>query len=223
MAQKYLPTLRSKQIASFLEKVQAARGRLIFALDATESRQPTWDHACQLQDEMFREAAKIGGLEIQLVYYRGPEFRHSGWTANAHELANQMSRIACLTGETQIARVLAHIREEHRRKPIGAAIFVGDAVEEAPNALYDAVAGLGVPLFLFQEGSDATVEAVFRRLAGLTKGAYAKFDSGATRELSELLRAVAAFAAGGMRALTDLRTESARRLLTQLKEETACR
>ena len=58
---------------------------------------------------------------------------------------------------------------------------------------------------------------MFRELARLTKGAYAKFDSGAARELAELLRAVAVFAAGGMRALTDLRTEGAHRLLTQLK------
>src|SRR3982074_3149100 len=47
------------------------RGRLIFALDATMSRQPMWDTACRLQADMFREAAAIGGLDVQLVYYRG--------------------------------------------------------------------------------------------------------------------------------------------------------
>src|SRR5438128_7296066 len=47
------------------------RGRLVFALDATMSRQPTWDTACRLQADMFREAAAIGGLDVQLVYYRG--------------------------------------------------------------------------------------------------------------------------------------------------------
>jgi hypothetical protein len=80
-----------------------------------------------------------------------------------------------------------------------------------------AAAAAGLPqLFLFQEGADPKAEIVFRELARLTKGAYAKFDSGASRELAELLRAVAAFAAGGMRALTELRTDGARRLLTQL-------
>jgi hypothetical protein len=127
-----------------------------------------------------------------------------------------MRGVSCVAGETQIARVLGHIRNEHRRKPIGAAIFIGDAVEEAPEELYDAAAGLP-PLFLFQEGSDPGVEVEFRRLKDLTKGAYAKFDSGAARELAELLRAVAAFATGGIKALTDLRTEGARTLLTQLK------
>jgi hypothetical protein len=127
-----------------------------------------------------------------------------------------MRKILCVGGTTQIGRVLAHIRQEHRRRPISAAVFVGDAVEEKPEALYEAAAGLP-PLFLFQEGSDLAVEVVFRRLKDLTSGAYAKFDSGAARELADLLRAVAAFAAGGMRALTNLRTEGARRLLTQLK------
>jgi hypothetical protein len=180
------------------------------------SRQPTWDTAVELQAGMFAEAGKVGGLQVQLVFYRGNECRASDWTANAHALADKMRKVSCVAGETQIARVLAHIRNEHRRKPISAAIFIGDAVEEDPKALYDASAGLP-PLFLFQEGSDPAVEVVFRQLKDLTKGAYVKFDSGAARELAELLRAVAAFAAGGIRTLTDLRTAGARRLLTQLK------
>ena len=67
------------EIDAFLEKVKGLgpattagnRGRLIFALDATMSRQPTWDSACALQADMFREAAATGGLDIQLVYFRG--------------------------------------------------------------------------------------------------------------------------------------------------------
>src|SRR3954449_13183017 len=59
------------------------RGRLLFALDATMSRQPTWDTACHLQAEMFREAAAIGGLDIQLIYYRGfNECRASSWVSD---------------------------------------------------------------------------------------------------------------------------------------------
>ena len=47
------------------------RARLIFAMDATASREPTWDRACQVQGQMFLETAALGGLEVQLVYYRG--------------------------------------------------------------------------------------------------------------------------------------------------------
>jgi hypothetical protein len=193
------------------------RGRLIFALDATASRQPTWDAAVGLQAEMFAEVGRIGGLQVQLVFYRGDECRASDWTDSADALADKMRKISCVGGATQIGRVLAHIRQEHRRRPVSAAVFVGDCCEERSGTLYDVAAGLGAPLFMFQEGVDPRASIVFPELARRTKGAFARFDSNAARELGELLRAVAAFAAGGMRALTDLRTESARRLLTQLK------
>src|SRR5215469_6584616 len=89
------------------------RGRLIFALDATMSRQPTWNQACQLQAEMFREAAAIGGLNLQLVYYRGlAECRSSGWIVEPARFGELMSRIDCRGGQTQIAKVLAHARRE---------------------------------------------------------------------------------------------------------------
>ena len=63
------------EVDAFIERLvnlaPATCGRVIFALDATASRQPTWDTACMLQAEMFRETATIGGLDVQLVYYRG--------------------------------------------------------------------------------------------------------------------------------------------------------
>jgi hypothetical protein len=213
-----LPIRRSKQIGAFLEKAAAARGRLILGLDATASRQPSWDQACQLQSEMFEEAAKIGGLEVQLVFYRGAnEFSHSEWTVNARELAVGMSRIVCAAGETQIGRVLAHARNEHAQSPVGAVLFVGDACEEVPARLYDAASRLGVPVFCFQEGDDEKVEQTFREIARLTKGAYCKLAPGAAREFAEVLRAVAAFATGGLTALADLRSSGAQKLLQQLK------
>jgi hypothetical protein len=35
------------------------------------SRQPAWDLASKVQGEMFREAAAIGGLSLQLVFFAG--------------------------------------------------------------------------------------------------------------------------------------------------------
>jgi hypothetical protein len=191
---------------------------LIFALDATASRQPTWDTACQLQAEMFTETGRIGGLEVQLVYYRGlDECGASHWTSDTRELANTMSRVTCVSGHTQIAKVLAHIRKEHAQQKVSAAVFVGDAMEENAGTLYDAVAGLDVPLFLFQEGDLPEVRETFQEMARLTKGAYARFDPGSAKLLGELLRAVAAFAVGGLTALADLRSDGALKLLKQLK------
>jgi hypothetical protein len=230
-----IPTL-SPRVAALLEKTRRNRGRLIFALDTTQSREAMWDTAMQTTAAMFEEAAKIGPpIDIQLVYYRGPsEVRALSWLSDASGFINRMSTIKCAAGSTKIGRVLGHIRAENEREKVNAAIFIGDAVEEVPQVLYDAAAGLGVPLFMFQEGDGLAlyvdrrgeyvvahppqkVETVFREIARLTNGAWARFDAGAAAKLGELLQAVAAFAVGGASALADLRTDSARKLLGQLR------
>ena len=200
------------------------RGRLVFALDATMSRQPTWDQACALQADMFREAVAAGGLDIQLVYYRGlAECRASPWVAKSQRLGDLMSRIECRGGHTQIAKVLAHVRRENDNGEISALVFVGDAMEEELDELCARAGELGlrnVPAFMFQEGYDPVCEQAFREIARLTRGAYCRFAPGAGHELGELLRAAAAYAAGGMKALADLQarqSSGARKLIEQLK------
>ncbi len=198
-------------------------GRLIFALDATMSRQPAWDLACSVQARMFDSAAKAGGLSVQLVYFRGyGECRASNWVRDARSLTSLMTKIDCRGGNTQIERVLRHVRKEVAGTPVAAFVFVGDAMEENVDALC-AVAGeiglLGVKGFFFQEGHDPGAENAFRELARLTRGAYARFDASAPDELSALLRAVATYAAGGRRALTALAGADAaagRKLLSQM-------
>ena len=202
--------------------VPGQRGRLIFALDATMSRQPLWDTACKLQADMFREAAAIGGLEVQLVYFRGlAECRASRWVSDARQLAALMEKIDCRGGHTQIGKVLAHTRRETEQRKVQALVMVGDAMEEPIDDLC-AVAGalglLGVPAFVFQEGYDPIAERAFREIARLSKGAYSRFDPGAAHQLAELLRAVAAYAAGGMKALANLKANAtAVKLLEQLR------
>lgn len=225
-------TSSRSEIDAFLTKVKSLgptagtglRGRLIFALDATMSRQPLWDTACKLQADMFREAASVGGLDVQLVYYRGlAECRASSWVSQTERLAELMTRIDCRGGHTQIGRVLEHARSETERKKVQALVFVGDAMEEKLDDLCQ-IAGelglLGMPAFMFQEGYDAIAEQAFREVARLTKGAYCRFDPGAAHQLGELLRAVAAYAAGGMRALADLSARQdagAIKLITQMR------
>jgi hypothetical protein len=200
------------------------RGRLVFALDATMSRQPTWDEACRLQADMFGEAAAIGGLDVQLVYYRGlTECRSSRWVSDARMLGGLMERIQCRGGHTQIGRILTHTRRESEANKVQALVFVGDAMEEAIDDLCAAAGQLGligVPAFMFQEGNDPIAEQAFREIARLSRGAYCRFDVGAAHQLAELLRAAAAYAAGGMRALEHLsarRNAGAQRLLTQMR------
>src|SRR6202035_5058248 len=164
------------EIDAFLSHVDALgpaavagkRGRLIFALDATMSRQPTWDTACRLQADMFREAASIGGLDIQLGYYRGlTECRVSGWVGQAERLASLMSAIDCRGGRTQIGKIIAHAARETRRTKVQALVFVGDAMEENLDDLCHAAGELGllsVPAFMFQEGGDPVAEQAFREI-----------------------------------------------------------
>lgn len=224
------PPSAADDIAAFVAKARAmsphaagARGRLIFALDATMSRQPTWDMACALQADMFREAAALGSLDIRLVYYRGfNECRASGWISDSAHLAKLMGKIDCRGGNTQIGKVLSEARREATASAVRAVVFVGDAMEEKVDDLCARAGELGllkVPVFMFQEGHDTIAEHAFREIARLTGGAWCRFDPGAAAQLRELLRAVAAYAAGGREALKRLSRpgSGAAKLLGQMK------
>ncbi|OKO71812.1 hypothetical protein AC629_38900 [Bradyrhizobium sp. NAS80.1] len=223
-------TSTSEDIAAFVARARAlsphapgAKGRLIFALDATMSRQPTWDMACALQADMFRETAALGSLDIRLVYYRGlNECRATGWISDSVRLAALMSKIDCRGGNTQIGKVLSEARREAVASGVRAVVFVGDAMEEKIDDLCAKAGELGmlkVPVFLFQEGDDAVAERAFREIARLTGGAWCRFDPGAAAQLRELLRAAATYAAGGREALLKLAkgANSAAKLIGQMK------
>jgi hypothetical protein len=219
----------TSQLDTFLEEVKGlalggsagGRGRIIFALDATASREQTWDTACKLQAEMFREVATAGGLEVQLVYYRGDaQCAASRWTTDTNHLTKIMTGIMCRAGHTQLRKVLVHAQKETRLLKVGALIFIGDALEEEPDEIIPEareLGRLGVPAFMFQEGNDREVEQVFREIARVTKGAYCRFDPGAARQLAELLKAVAVFAVGGIAALAARQDAGAVKLLGQLR------
>ena len=207
-------------IQAFLNEVAKAppplagggRGRLIFAMDATASREPSWDQACQVQGQMFLETAALGGLDVQLMYYRGfSECKASRWVDNPSDLVKLMTSVLCLAGQTKIRRILQHAIKETDRKRVSALVFVGDAFEEDLDEIGQ-IAGqlgmLGVRAFMFQEGYKPEAERAFRHIAKLTKGAHCRFDSNSPDQLRELLGAVAAYAAGGRKALADLSKRS---------------
>jgi hypothetical protein len=199
----------------------AARGRLVFALDATMSRQPTWDLACELQAGMFDAAAGVGGLSVQLVYFRGiGETRASPFVANARALRDLMVKIDCRGGHTQIRKVLMHLRRETEKQPVAALAYVGDAMEENPDQLCQLAGEVGlrgVRAFMFHEGRDPAAERTFREIARLTGGAYLPFDRSSATQLRALLKAVATYAAGGLKALEASKDSGARLLLPQLR------
>jgi len=203
------------EVDNFLRKVAAAplapqgegRGRLIFAMDATASRGPTWDRACHIQAEMFKETEALGGLEVQLIYYRGyRECRASRWASNADQLLRYMTGVTCYAGHTQIRKVLKRAIKETKEKRVGALIFVGDAIEEDIDHLGHLAGQLGIqglPCFMFHEGHDPAARKAFQEIARLSGGAYVPFDAASPRQLRDLLSAVAVYAAGGRPALSD--------------------
>ncbi len=188
-------------------RVPAPKGRLLFALDATASRQPTWDQACDIQSEMFTATDGQGGLAVQLAYFRGmEEFRTTPWVVNSRALVDHMAGVRCARGATQIVRVLRHAVGEAKRVKVNAVVYVGDSLEEDADSL-KALAGelglLGVPVFVFQEGDDPVAAETFRQIARLSRGAYLSFDPSSPRLLRDLLAAVAIYAIGGAAALRD--------------------
>jgi len=217
-----LAASRRATVYAFLEqnrKTLAAVGsrtRLIFGLDATASREPTWSMARELQNEMFQEAAKLGGLDTQLVFYRGRQCQTSNWISDAAQLTKFMNQVECQTGFTQIGKILTHARKENLRQKVHALVFIGDAMEERDSDLYAIARELGLPAFLFQEGDHPGASRVFAEIAKLTKGAHCRFTPVAARELADLLRAVAAYVAGGRQALLANKTTAAAKLLLQL-------
>lgn len=220
------------EVAAFVARLKTLapatgnrQGRLVFAMDATMSREPTWDLALGLQADMFKAVKEIGGLDVQLVYFRGAdECRASKWVSDPDALARLMTTVTCVGGHTQIGRVLGHVRAETEGKKVTAVVYVGDAMEERIDdicAKAGEVGLLGVPVFMFQEGGDLAVERAYREVARLTNGAWCRFDHGSARQLRELLSAVAVYAAGGRQALERLSLSrdgaGARFLLEQMK------
>jgi len=197
-------------------RAAALPARLLFAVDATASRQPTWDRACHLQAEMFPAAG--GRLAVSLAYWRGHgEFRATPFVTAPAALAERMSGVACRAGLTQILRLLRHAEAEAARERLHALVLVGDAVEEEAEPILRAASRLGArgtPAFVFQEGDDPAASEVLRGIARRSGGAWAPFDGRSPGALAALLRGAAAYAAGGRDALS--RLPGAGGLLAQL-------
>ncbi len=219
------PQASSAGVEAFIRQARAVgahagtgKGRLILALDATMSRQPTWDLACSLQAEMFDAVGKGGGLDVQLVYFRGfGECRASRFVHDTAALTALMTRIDCRGGHTQIGKVLSHVLKETGRERVNAVVYIGDAMEEEIDDLADKAGRLGlqgVPVFLFQEGRDGVAERGFREIARLSKGAWFRFDHSSAATLARLLASIAVYATGGLKAL-EARGRSEDRLLIE--------
>ena len=218
------PSIKTS-VNAFLRRAQdqamtnTTSARLIFAMDATASREPTWDLATSLHAELFGIASATR-LDVQLVYYRGlDDFYVSGWNKEPRTLLHEMQNVRCRGGRTQILRVLQHARRQISNEKTEAVVFVGDCCEESPTELYACAGELGLfrlPVFVFQEGYDPHAKQVFQQIAKRSRGAYARFAPGSAKELAALLGVAVAYATKGKDAVSQLATAEARHLLKQL-------
>ncbi|MDA1369386.1 MAG: VWA domain-containing protein [Proteobacteria bacterium] len=207
-----LPVSSQHDVQTFLSKLATlpkttGEARLIFSVDATASRQATWDVASQLQTDMFLSTQSLGGLNVQLCYFRGfGEFFSSNWQSNADDIVQIMAGIRCQAGATQLERLLRHAIQENDRQKIKCIVYIGDAMEENIDVLAQLAGKLGllnVPLFMFQERGDPVARQAYLEMSRLSGGAYSQFDTASVDQLKELLKAVAIYAAGGLKALQD--------------------
>lgn len=214
-------------VAAFLQKAKtvkpgaAGKGRVILALDATMSRQPTWDMAASIQGDMFKSVSSIGSLSMQLTYFRGfGECRSSRWAKDGQSLALMMAKIDCRAGQTQIAKILKHAAKEHAVSPVSAVVYIGDAMEENADELGHLAGTLGmrkVPIFMFQEGSDPLATLTFKEIARLSGGGWFRFDQSSADVLRRLLSSIAMYATGGLKALEARGAKEDRLLIEQMK------
>ena len=223
---------KTTSVDSFLKQVESAppvkrnsdQGRLIFAMDATASREHTWESARRLQSDMFTKASLVGGLDIQLMFFRGyGECKSSPWVSDPDVLHRFMKSVRCEAGTTQIERVLKHALKEARKKPVHALAYVGDCLEENIDTL-GKLAGelqlLNAPLFIFQEGYEPIASAGFAQLAKVSGGVHCRFDINSADQLGKLLNAAAVYASGGKRAVQQYsltQDKQIQALLEQLK------
>ena len=223
------PHSTASEVAQFLKAAKsvdpAGSGRLIFSLDATLSRQPTWDSACQIQASMFDAVAKTGNLAVQLVYFRGfGECRASRFVLNASALRTLMTTITCQGGKTQIGKVLKHAVKETSKQRVSALVYIGDAMEEDMDALCHEAGMLAMRstrAFMFQEGSEPVTERTFREIARLTGGAFFRLGPNSANELAQLLAAIAVYASGGRIALEAQGGRAHKLLLAQMSNHPA--
>ena len=213
------------EVDNFLEKVartpvprvSAKSGRLIFALDATASRQASWDVAMDIQAQMFSESSIIGKLSVQLAYYRGfKEFFAGQFSSDPSYILKDMAGVYCVGGRTQIGRVLQHALVQHETTKVDALVLVGDACEENIDQVCDLAGQMGVrnlPAFTFHEGHDVEGSRAFAEISRLSGGVFSAFDSSSPETLRRLLSEVAVFAVGGRKELNRFQKKSGHRLI----------
>ena len=175
------------------------RPRLVFAFDATASREPAWATARQVTDALVK--ALPGELDVALAVHGGSTLHtFTEFTADARTLRDRAAGIGCIAGFTRMLPILAR---SLKRPGVRVVVYIGDVFEESLGRgrnLADAMGRRGMKLIVLHDTSDAAARGhaeIFLDLARRTGGCVLPFDASAPAKLRELLAAVAVFAVGG--------------------------
>jgi hypothetical protein len=194
-------------IAPPAETGKPARPRLVFAVDATASREPAWAAARQVTDALVK--ALPGALDVALAVHGGSRVHtFTAFTSDANTLRDQAAGVACRAGLTRLLPILA---ASLKQPAVRVVIYIGDVFEESvPQArrLADAMGQQGIRLIVMHDTADAAARQdaeVFWDLAKRTGGCVLPFNASASGRLRDLLSAVAIYAVGGEKLLRERR------------------
>jgi hypothetical protein len=188
--------------------------RIGFLVDATGSRNKTWERAQGIQSKMFRAAYGIKAIKLRLVHFGGGSLTTRNWDDDTKSVAANMAAVRCQAGLTQILEGLQSFIDETPEDRATAIILIGDYFEEcSTQAKITAVRlkDMGIKVYSFIEGNDHTAQTVFRNLAEISGGKFARF--GDDLPLADLCQGVALLASGGKKALRQLGNKKVQRLL----------
>lgn len=191
------------------ERDTPKRPRLIFAVDATASREPAWAAARQVTDALVK--ALPGELDVALAVHGGSRVHtFTAFTSNAAALRDQAAGVSCAAGFTRLLPILA---ASLKQPAVRVVVYIGDVFEEnllRGRRLADSMGAQGTKLIVLHDTSDpgARREAeTFWDLAKRTGGCVLPFDASAPGRLRDLLSAVAVYAVGGEKLLRERRRE----------------
>jgi hypothetical protein len=185
------------------------RPRLIFAVDATASREPAWAAARHVTDALVK--ALPGQLDVALAVHGGSRVHtFTAFTNDANTLRDRAAGVACEAGLTRLLPILSAAL---KRPAVRVVVYIGDVFEESVaegRRLADAMGAQGIKLIVLHDTADPGARRdveVFWDLAKRTGGCVLPFDTRASGRLHDLLSAVAVYAVGGEKLLRERRHE----------------
>lgn len=191
------PLVKTK--AALLQSA-APRARLVFALDATGSRQVTWETCAVPLTDALLTALPGHQLDVALAWYGGGRVTFTGFTSHLGTLRDRAAGVRPKAGRTQFLEILT--RCVLQTEGVKVVCLVADTFEESPPLalkLADALKARGTRLLILHDSASQTFGGaeIFAQMAERTGGAVLPFDASALPRMKDLVGAIGVLAVGG--------------------------